>query len=78
MPSTTGKVERLQALEEEMAQANAEYIQAVNRASKLRRYCFDASHGVETSRSPESLHAQVCEVLRNMLDEPDIVRDEAG
>ena len=32
--STTRKVERLQALEEEMAQANAEYAQAVNRASK--------------------------------------------
>ncbi|KAI0638898.1 hypothetical protein C8Q77DRAFT_1078200 [Trametes polyzona] len=28
------QVERLQALEQEMAQANAEYIQAVNRASK--------------------------------------------
>ena len=26
----------------------------------------------------ESLHAQICEVLRNMLDEPDIVKDEAG
>ncbi|KAI0656730.1 hypothetical protein C8Q70DRAFT_1008170 [Cubamyces menziesii] len=52
------QVERLQALEEEMAQANAEYIQAVNRA--------------------KSLHAQICDVLRNMLDEPDIVKDEAG
>ncbi|PIL30791.1 hypothetical protein GSI_06959 [Ganoderma sinense ZZ0214-1] len=52
------QVERLQALEEEMAQANAEYIQAVNRA--------------------KSLHAQICEVLRHMLDEPDIVKDEAG
>ncbi|KAI0717492.1 hypothetical protein C8T65DRAFT_111238 [Cerioporus squamosus] len=52
------QVERLQALEEEMAQANAEYVQAVDRA--------------------KSLHAQICEVLRNMLDEPDIVQDEAG
>ncbi|RPD59489.1 hypothetical protein L227DRAFT_586672 [Lentinus tigrinus ALCF2SS1-6] len=52
------QVERLQVLEEEMAQANAEYTQAVNRA--------------------KSLHAQICEVLRNMLDEPDIVQDEAG
>ncbi|KAI0324351.1 hypothetical protein GY45DRAFT_1289023 [Cubamyces sp. BRFM 1775] len=52
------QVERLQALEEEMAQANAEYIQAVNRA--------------------KNLHAQICDVLRNMLDEPDIVKDEAG
>ncbi|KAI1790503.1 hypothetical protein LXA43DRAFT_1016548 [Ganoderma leucocontextum] len=52
------QVERLQALEEEMAQANAEYVQAVNRA--------------------KSLHAQICEVLRNMLDEPDVVKDEAG
>ncbi|TFK89287.1 hypothetical protein K466DRAFT_645045 [Polyporus arcularius HHB13444] len=52
------QVERLQALEDEMAQANAEYVQAVNRA--------------------KSLHGQICEVLRNMLDEPDIVRDEAG
>ncbi|KAI0668595.1 hypothetical protein C8Q78DRAFT_1045089 [Trametes maxima] len=52
------QVERLQALEEEMEQANAEYVQAVNRA--------------------KSLHAQICDVLRNMLDEPDIVKDEAG
>ncbi|EJF58844.1 hypothetical protein BD309DRAFT_916206 [Dichomitus squalens] len=57
-PFICRKVERLQALEEEMAQANAEYVQAVNRA--------------------KSLHAQICEVLRTMLDEPDIVRDEAG
>ncbi|KAI0735808.1 hypothetical protein C8Q76DRAFT_766084 [Earliella scabrosa] len=52
------QVERLQALEEEMAQANAEYIQAVNRA--------------------KSLHSQISELLRHMLDEPDIVKDEAG
>ncbi|KAI0358860.1 hypothetical protein OH77DRAFT_1448025 [Trametes cingulata] len=52
------QVERLETLEEEMTQANAEYIQAVNRA--------------------KSLHAQICDVLRNMLDEPDIVKDEAG
>ncbi|KAI0761150.1 hypothetical protein BD413DRAFT_486365 [Trametes elegans] len=52
------QVERLQALEAEMEQANAEYIQAVNRA--------------------KNLHAQICDVLRNMLDEPDIVKDEAG
>ena len=32
------QVERLQALEEEMAQANAEYIQAVNRASESLRF----------------------------------------
>ncbi|KAI8983290.1 hypothetical protein BD414DRAFT_490468 [Trametes punicea] len=52
------QVERLQALEDEMTEANAEYVQAVNRA--------------------KSLHAQMCDVLRNMLDEPDIVKDEAG
>ncbi|KAH9850587.1 hypothetical protein C2E23DRAFT_834607 [Lenzites betulinus] len=52
------QVERLQALEQEMALANAEYIRAVNRA--------------------KNLHAQICDVLRNMLDEPDIVKDEAG
>ncbi|KAI0369871.1 hypothetical protein BV20DRAFT_945179 [Pilatotrama ljubarskyi] len=52
------QVERLQVLEEEMTQANAEYIQAVSRA--------------------KNLHAQICDVLRNMLDEPDIVKDEAG
>ncbi|KAI0641072.1 hypothetical protein C8Q79DRAFT_1014498 [Trametes meyenii] len=52
------QIERLQALEEEMEHANAQYVQAVNRA--------------------KSLHAQICDVLRNMLDEPDIVKDEAG
>ncbi|CDO71723.1 hypothetical protein BN946_scf184920.g7 [Trametes cinnabarina] len=52
------QVERLQALEEEMSQANAEYMQAVNRA--------------------KNLHAQICDVLRNMLDDPDILQDEAG
>ncbi|OJT12890.1 hypothetical protein TRAPUB_10587 [Trametes pubescens] len=52
------QVERLEALEQEMADANAEYIQAVNRANNL--------------------HSQICDVLRNMLDEPDIVKDEAG
>ncbi|KAI9068867.1 hypothetical protein FKP32DRAFT_1560829 [Trametes sanguinea] len=52
------QVERLQVLEEEMSQANAEYVEAVNRA--------------------KNLHAQICDVLRNMLDEPDIVKDEAG
>ncbi|OSD05727.1 hypothetical protein PYCCODRAFT_1384723 [Trametes coccinea BRFM310] len=50
------QVERLQALEEEMSQANAEYIEAVNRA--------------------KNLHAQICDVLRNMLDEPDIIKSE--
>ncbi|KAI0757534.1 hypothetical protein C8Q80DRAFT_1133969 [Daedaleopsis nitida] len=52
------QVQRLQALEEEMSQANAEYIQAVNRA--------------------KSLHSQICDVLRHMLDEPDVVKDEGG
>lgn len=33
---TVRKVERLQSLEEEMAQANAEYVQAVNRASEYQ------------------------------------------
>ncbi|KAI0762503.1 hypothetical protein C8Q74DRAFT_1290569 [Fomes fomentarius] len=52
------QVERLQALEEEMSQANAEYIQAVNRA--------------------KSLHSQICDVLRHMLDEADMIKDEGG
>ncbi|KAH9939039.1 uncharacterized protein BXZ73DRAFT_89121 [Epithele typhae] len=52
------QVERLQALEEEMNEANEEYVQAVGRAKRL--------------------HAQICDVLRTMLDEPEIVKDEAG
>ncbi|KAH7925702.1 hypothetical protein BV22DRAFT_1033756 [Leucogyrophana mollusca] len=45
------QAKRLQALEEEMGEANAEYIQAVDRA--------------------RSLHKQVSDVLRAMLDNAD-------
>ncbi|KAH9947409.1 hypothetical protein B0H21DRAFT_341649 [Amylocystis lapponica] len=46
---------RLQALEEEMLEANHEYIRAVNRA--------------------KTLHKQISEVVRTMLDEPDLLDD---
>lgn len=58
-----------------MSQANAEYIQAVNRASKFLAF----SYGIGMFRArPESLHSQICDVLRHMLDEADMIKDEGG
>lgn len=53
-PITSRKVERLQVLEEEMAQANAEYIQAVNRASK----CYPSVEG--GPGIDDALHQRAC------------------
>ncbi|OCH94184.1 hypothetical protein OBBRIDRAFT_770225 [Obba rivulosa] len=52
------QAQRLQVLEQEMAQANEEYIRAVDRA--------------------KNLYQQVSDILRTMLDEPDLVDDTPG
>lgn len=67
--SEESQVLNLQKLEEEMQQANEEYIAALDRASGLLAIHL---HAMITDQVTEDLHAQVTEVLRDMLDEPQI------
>ncbi|EMD41478.1 hypothetical protein CERSUDRAFT_128281 [Gelatoporia subvermispora B] len=52
------QAQRLQALEQEISQANEEYIRAVDRA--------------------KNLYQEVSDILRTMLDEPDLADDSPG
>lgn len=61
------KAAQLKTLEDEMAEANTEYIQATNRASKLHL----SSGMIRTliTAPSEELHYQIADVLRTMLNE---------
>jgi hypothetical protein len=60
------QAKRLQALEVEMEAANAEYIQAVNRASEFASL-MNRKAGL--TKGAEDLHSQMSQFLRRMLEE---------
>jgi mediator of RNA polymerase II transcription subunit 21 len=59
---------RLQALEQQMQDANEEYIQAVDRASERSFSRWSAN---SLPMALENLHRKISEFLRTMLDNAD-------
>lgn len=67
---------RLKELQNDVEQANEEYIRAVNRASTL----YNKPHialplHTPYSSNPENLYKKVSEALRNMLDTHDMLNE---
>ena len=64
------QAKRLQALEDEMTSVNAEYIQAVNRASTSFLHLYSRCQS-DSNDKTEDLHAQIKEALLMMLSDSD-------
>ena len=66
------QVLRLQQLEQELQEVNEEYSAALNRASQSRLHLHQTIPAGDQLIVVEVLHAQVSEVLREILSTPEL------